>query len=172
MLVLSYLRHQLYEIWNRIQCCLSKKAVFFNLKVVFQLRKRLSTLFTFKDKLNKMLRSNLVEQFKGSICNDTYYGKTKRYFCLRHMKNKGVRQSHALPRNSEAIDVWKVARHPRSRPVVLWLSLLEHLSFLYFTMRHGNYNQIKIKRILERVPPRKNMSNVSQNLFYVLIMIS
>ena len=35
------------------------------------------------------------------------------------MKNKGVRQSDASPRNSEAIDETKVARHPISRPVVV-----------------------------------------------------
>ena len=34
---------------------------------------------------------------------------------LRHIKNKGVQQSHASSRNLEAIDVWKVARHPPSR---------------------------------------------------------
>ena len=37
---------------------------------------------------------------------------------LRHMKNKGVQQSHASSQNSEAADVWKVARHPLSRHVV------------------------------------------------------
>ena len=31
---------------------------------------------------------------------------------LRHKKNKGVQQLHASSRNSEAIDVWKVARIP------------------------------------------------------------
>ena len=30
------------------------------------------------------------------------------------MKNKGVEQSHASSRNSEAIDMQKVARHPPS----------------------------------------------------------
>ena len=39
---------------------------------------------------------------------------------LRHMKNKDVRQSHTSPRNSEAKDVWKVARHPPSRCVVAY----------------------------------------------------
>ena len=34
------------------------------------------------------------------------------------MQNKGVRQSHASSRNSESIDVLKVARHPPSRRVV------------------------------------------------------
>ena len=40
-------------------------------------------------------------------------------FRLRHKKNKGVRQSHASSRNSEAIDVWKVARHLPNRRVVV-----------------------------------------------------
>ena len=57
-----------------------KNAPFFNLKVVFQSRKRLSTLFTFKDKINKMLPSNLVYKFKCNIRNDIYYGKTKKHF--------------------------------------------------------------------------------------------
>ena len=42
-----------------------------------------------------------------------------RIYRLRHMKNKGVRQSHASPWNSEAIDVWKVALHQPSRRVVV-----------------------------------------------------
>ena len=37
---------------------------------------------------------------------------------LPHMKNKGVRQSRASSRNSEATDVWKVACHPPSRRVL------------------------------------------------------
>ena len=37
---------------------------------------------------------------------------------LRHRKNKGVRQSYASSRNSEAVDVWKITRHPPSRRVV------------------------------------------------------
>ena len=37
---------------------------------------------------------------------------------LQHVKNKGVRQSHALSQNSEALDMWKVVRHPPSRYLV------------------------------------------------------
>ena len=43
----------------------------------------------------------------------------KVYRRLCHMKNKGVRQLHALPQNSEAIDVRKVAHHPSSRQMVV-----------------------------------------------------
>ena len=37
---------------------------------------------------------------------------------LRYRKNKGVGRLHASSRNSETIDVWKVARHPPSTHVV------------------------------------------------------
>ena len=39
-------------------------------------------------------------------------------FSIWHMKNKGVQQSHASSRNSEAIDVLKVAPHTTSGRVV------------------------------------------------------
>ena len=39
---------------------------------------------------------------------------------LWHQKKKGVRQSHALSQNSEAIDVSKVTCQPPSRRVVAW----------------------------------------------------
>ena len=35
------------------------------------------------------------------------------------MKNKGVQQLQALPQNSEAMNVWKVAHRPPSRYVVV-----------------------------------------------------
>ena len=78
ILVLPYLGQQSFEIRNRIQCCLKRNAPVFNLKVVFRSRKQLSTLFTFKDKINEMLHSNLLYKFKFNICNDIYYSKTKR----------------------------------------------------------------------------------------------
>ena len=80
ILVLPYLGQQPFGIQSRPQCCLTKNAPVFNLKVVFQSRKRFSTLFTFKDKINKMLHSNLVYKFQCNISNDTYYGKTKCHF--------------------------------------------------------------------------------------------
>ena len=62
----------------------------FNLKVDFQSRKRLSTLFTFKDKINKMLHSNLVYNFKCNICIDIYYGKTKRHLKVIICEHLGI----------------------------------------------------------------------------------
>ena len=53
-------------------------------------RKRLPTLFTFKDKINKMLHSNLVYKFKCNICNNIYYDKTKRHFKVRVCEHLGI----------------------------------------------------------------------------------
>ena len=90
ILVLPYLGQQLFEIGNRIQCYLKKNAPLFNLKVIFQSGKRLSTLFTLKDKIKKVLHSNLVYKFKCSICSDIYYGKTKRHFIVRGCEHLGI----------------------------------------------------------------------------------
>ena len=73
-----------------MQCFLKKNAPVFNLKVVFQSGKRLSTLFIFKDKIKKMLHSNVVYKFKCNTCNNIYYGKTKRHFKVRACEHLGI----------------------------------------------------------------------------------
>ena len=60
------------------------------MKVIFQSRKRLSTLLTFKDKINKIPHSNLAYKFKCNICNDIYYDKTKRHFKVRAFDQLGI----------------------------------------------------------------------------------
>ena len=47
-------------------------------------------LFTFKDKINKMLCSNLVYKLNCNICSDIYYGKTKRHVKVRAFEHLGI----------------------------------------------------------------------------------
>ena len=61
-----------------------------NLKVVFRIKNRLSSKFTFKDKISKEMRSLLCYKFQCSSCNATYYGKTKRHFKVRVSEHMGV----------------------------------------------------------------------------------
>ena len=89
ILVLRYLGQQSFEIRNTVQCCLKKNAPVFNMKVVLQSRKRIPMLFPFKDKIIKMLHSNLVYKFKCNICNDIY-GKTKHHFKVRACEHLGI----------------------------------------------------------------------------------
>ena len=61
-----------------------------NLKVVFRIKNRLSSKFTFKDKISKEMRSLLCNKFQCSSCNTTYYGKTKRHFKVCVSEHMGV----------------------------------------------------------------------------------
>ena len=61
-----------------------------NLKVVFRIKNRLSSKFTFKDKISKEMRSLLCYKFQCSSCNATYYGKTKPHFKVRVSEHMGV----------------------------------------------------------------------------------
>ena len=61
-----------------------------NLKVVFRIKNRLTSKFTFKDKISKEMCSLLCCKFHCSSCNATYYGKTKHHFKVHASENMGV----------------------------------------------------------------------------------
>ena len=81
-IILPYLRKLLISakstIENTIRGILSR----FNLKVVFRIKNRLGSKFTFKDKISKEMFSLLCYKFQCSSCNATYYGKTIRFVSL------------------------------------------------------------------------------------------
>ena len=54
-----------------------------NLKVVFRIKNRLTSKFTFKDKISREMHSLFRYKFQCSSCDATYYGKTQRYFKVR-----------------------------------------------------------------------------------------
>ena len=64
---------------------------------------------------------------------------------LRHMKNKGVQQSHALSRNSEAMYIWKVARHPPNRCVVVYDDYSFKNTTVFFLLQWNAWVIIKLK---------------------------
>ena len=53
---------------------------FCKLKLVFKTSNRLSSLFSFKDKLPAALDSHVIYKYTCAICNDSYIGCTKRYW--------------------------------------------------------------------------------------------
>ena len=58
----------------------SEKHSSFQLEGSFSIKKTtFHAIFIFKDKINKMLHSNLVYKFKRNICNYIYCSKTKRH---------------------------------------------------------------------------------------------
>ena len=67
------------------------------------------------------------------------------YCRLRLMKSKGVRQSQASSRNSEAIDVWKVTRHPPSRRMVACHDYSFKNTTVFFLLQWKAQTIIKLK---------------------------
>ena len=87
---LPFLGSTSFEIRKKLQKLFSDKLTYCNLKIVFMSTVRVKSFFTFKEKLPKMLLSELVYQYKCSGCNATYYGKTKRHFKVRICEHSGI----------------------------------------------------------------------------------
>ena len=61
-----------------------------NLKVIFQSKCRLNTLFRFKGSLEKKIRSGIIYRYTCSKCKVTYYGKTSHDFYTRTAEHMGI----------------------------------------------------------------------------------
>ena len=80
---LPFLGSTSFQIRKKLQKLFNDKVTSCNLKIVFTRPVRVKSLFTFKDKLPKMLLSGLVYKHQWGGCNATYYGKTKRHLKVR-----------------------------------------------------------------------------------------
>ena len=87
---LPFLGSTSFQIRKKLQILFSDKLTSCNLKIVFRSPVRVKSFFTFKDKLPKILLSELVYQHKCGGCNATYYGKTKRHFKFRIFEHVGI----------------------------------------------------------------------------------
>ena len=60
------------------------------IKVIFSAKNRLSNGFHFKDILPNDIRSLILYNYKCSVCENTYVGKTKRHYIVRRNEHLGV----------------------------------------------------------------------------------
>lgn len=76
-----------------LRCCsmsFLQKLASCNLKIILVSLARAKSLFTFKDKLPKILLSGLLYKYKCAGCNTTYHGKSKHHFEVQICKLLGV----------------------------------------------------------------------------------
>ena len=59
-------------------------------KFAFMLPVRVESLYSFKDKLPKMLLQELFYNYKCGGCNPANYGETKHYFKVQICKHLGI----------------------------------------------------------------------------------
>ena len=79
-IVLPFLGSISWKVRNELVSTISNYAGLCNIKVVFKSGKRLSSFFSYKDKLPKSLMSGVVYHFHCARCNLSYVGSTKRYW--------------------------------------------------------------------------------------------
>ena len=89
LLVLPFLSPLSFEIRSSLEKCFKNHIPFCSLKVVYQSKSRISSLFHFKDVINTRLSWHIVYRFICRCCNATYYGQTQRQFLVRASEHLG-----------------------------------------------------------------------------------
>ena len=90
LIVLPFLGAQSFLVRKRLQSCIRNTIRICSLRIVFQSKTRLSSLFRLKDIIPKEISSHLVYKFTFSCCNATYYGESERHFFVRASEHLGT----------------------------------------------------------------------------------
>ena len=90
LIILPFLGHLSFETRNRLNSCIRNQLPFCSLRIAFQSKTRLSSLFKFKESIPKYFRSHLIYKFSCSCSNATYYGETGRHLFVRASEHLGI----------------------------------------------------------------------------------
>ena len=85
---------------------------FSKVKVIFKSSRKLSSFFTFKDKIPKSLMSGVIYQFTCAGCNSSYIGSTKRFWEQRLQEHLHISALTGKPLNG--LQVFAPLHHVRS----------------------------------------------------------
>ena len=80
---LPFLSAHSFLVRKPLQSCIRNTIPYCSLKIFFQSKTKLSSLFWFKDIIPKEVSSYLVYKFTCSCCNATYNGESERHFFVR-----------------------------------------------------------------------------------------
>ena len=90
MIILPFLGHLSFETRNRLNSCIRNQLPSCLLRIAFQSKTHLSSLFKFKKSIPKYLRLHLIYTFLCSCCNTTYFGETERHLFVRASEHLGI----------------------------------------------------------------------------------
>ena len=90
MIILPFFGHLSFEIRNRLNSCIRNQLPSCSLRIAFQSKTHLSSLFKFKESIPKYLRLHLIYKFSCGCCNATYYGQTERHLFVRASEHLGI----------------------------------------------------------------------------------
>ena len=90
LIVLPFLGVQSFLVRKRLQSCIRNTIPYCSLRIVFQSKTRLFSLFRFRDIIPKEISLHLVYKFTCSCCNATYYGESERHFFVITSEHLGM----------------------------------------------------------------------------------
>ena len=81
LIVLPFLGAQSFLVRKRLQSCIRNYLPYCSLRVPFQSKARISSLFRYEDIIPKeIISSHFVHKFMCGCCNATYYEESERHF--------------------------------------------------------------------------------------------
>ena len=103
VMVVPFLGTTSWKVKNSLIRSFRKIVPFSSLKVIFKTNTKLSSCFTFKDKLPKSLLSGVIYRFTCSGCNLRYIGCTKRYWEKRLEEHSHISARTGKPMNGSQV---------------------------------------------------------------------
>ena len=93
---------------------------FSKLKIIFRSSKRLSSCFSFKDKIPNSLMSGVIYKYTCPVCNHSYIGSTKRYWEKRLEEHSHVSALTGKPLNG--MQIYAPMQHLRTGSCMVRIS--------------------------------------------------
>ena len=154
LIVLPFLSVQSFLVRKRLQSCIRNTIPYCSLRLVFQSKTRLSSLFRFKDIIPKETSLHLVYKFTCSCCNATYYGESERHFFVRASEHLGI-----TPLTGKRV------RNPKKSAIFDHILLNGHdVSFEDFTIVLKESNRFKL-HLKESLLIKRDKPELNRNIY-------
>jgi len=161
LIILPYLGNLSFDIRKRLNSCFNKTIPFCSLKIIFRSNNRLSSIFSFKDRIPKYLQSHLIYKYTCCYCNVTYYGKTERHLKIRSSEHLAI-----TPLTGKTI------KNPKASAILDHIQCENHLgSYSDFDILAKESNNFKLlikeSLLIQRDSPvlNRNVSSIPLELF-------
>ena len=154
LIILPFLGHLSFETRNRLNSGIRNQLPSCSLRIAFQSKTRLSSLFKFKESIPKYLRSHLIYKFSCSCCNFTYYGETERHLFVRALEHLGI-----TPLTQ------KRANNPKKFAIMEHILLEGHnATYDHFSILIPENNQFKL-HLKESLLIKSNKQELNRNTY-------
>ena len=165
MLVLPFLGTTSFRTKNQLVRSFRELLPFSKLKIIFKTSRRLSSCFTFKDRIPKPLMSGVIYKYTCAGCNSCYIGSTKRFWEKRLEEH--IHISALTGKKLHSMQVYAPLQHVKSGNCGVDTFSREHFSIIG---RETNPYILQVKESIfisnQKPQLNNNITSVPLHLFY------